>query len=418
MRIIKVERIEHKDAHVYDLHIQDNHNYTLSCGMIAHNSGKGASLDYLIDINGKTLDVDALKVAALKMPKIKEELRSRFGNSVDDPDFLRNPENVSKIHLFLNDEKMIPDKREAALFASILTAPADRKPNLIFDITLKDLNKIVNWGDRFKMLGYDKKKIHIVWVLNSFEVARTQNLNRSRVVSDGILFATHAGASMSMEAILSGAFNLRDFADGYVFINFNQAKVDNKLVKSGAGGAYMETANYIKVKEPGKSINKEAITKDVIAKIKSYVPNGKIWEEVYLDEATHRTKEEERVFAKGHPLFTKMSFNGWSLTPMAHVAAQAKDRFPSASNGDWVKFIQDVIKRLDTFVRDNTGEREIPFSSRSKKFKVIFNVDFEQKQLRGITTLSDSMASKSATGQPMRAVTVESLSELEFIEVD
>lgn len=396
MRIIKVERIEHKDAHVYDLHIQDNHNYTLSCGMIAHNSGKGASLDYLIDINGKTLDVDALKVAALKMPKIKEELRSRFGSSVDDPDFLRNPENVSKLHLFLNDEKMIPDKREAALFASILTAPADRKPNLIFDITLKDLNKIVNWGDRFKMLGYDKKKIHIVWVLNSFEVAKTQNLNRSRVVSDGILFATHAGASLSMEAILSGAFNLRDLADGYVFINFNQAKVDNKLVKSAAGGAYMETANYIKVKEPGKPINKEAITKDVIAKIKSYVPNGKIWESVEIDEATSRSKEEEKKYAKGHPLFSKFSVDGWTMTPMSHAAAQAKDRW-GVPDSDWTEFLKRIVKKLESFTKKWQGDKEVEFKSNKLKLRATMNVNFDQYNIRPITVLSQEMRTKEGT---------------------
>jgi len=49
---------------------------------------------------------------------------------------------------------------------------------------------------------------------------------------------------------------------------------------SDFGGSYVKDAMYTKIKESGKSIlNSSEITKDVIDKIKQYVPNPKIWED-------------------------------------------------------------------------------------------------------------------------------------------
>ena len=55
-KISKVERIENTLEVVYDLHVEDNHNYVLSNGLIAHNSGKGFQLENLLGIEGKVFD--------------------------------------------------------------------------------------------------------------------------------------------------------------------------------------------------------------------------------------------------------------------------------------------------------------------------------------------------------------------------
>ena len=64
---------------------------------------------------------------------------------------------------------------------------SDHKPNIIFDVTLKSLS-ILNQLTRSVLdMGYDKKNIHIVWVVNELETALQQNQERKRKVPKEIL---------------------------------------------------------------------------------------------------------------------------------------------------------------------------------------------------------------------------------------
>lgn len=95
----------------------------------------------------------------------------------------------------------------------VYTFFADRNrtalPNVMFDITLKDIGALHNdlkgeLGvlDFLKGAGYKPENIHIVWVLTDYRIAMQQNLTRGRVVSADILFQTHRGASGTMQDIL------------------------------------------------------------------------------------------------------------------------------------------------------------------------------------------------------------------------
>ena len=118
-------------------------------------SGKGMVLNNLIDIKGKVFDVDVLKTMALKAPLLQTKLTEFFGKDVDytAPDFLRNIENVSHLHEIISDVMNLPKRKENAFYKSVLTAAADRKPNIIFDVTLKDMNKLESITRQVKALG-------------------------------------------------------------------------------------------------------------------------------------------------------------------------------------------------------------------------------------------------------------------------
>lgn len=240
-------------------------------------SGKGFVKDRLLGIEGKTFDVDALKEMAIKSKKFAEKVKQETGHDLKTFN-LKVPENVSKIHEILADVYGITKKSQLTTFASVLTADSERKPNLIFDVTLKDLSKLESVSRNVQSLGYDKKNIHIVWVVNDVNVAIEQNKNRSRVVPDEILMATHEGAALTMKKILDMGSKLSKYMDGDIYFAFNKVGVDTDLQKSDKGGSFIKDANYVKMKERGKTqMSSKDISKDLLNKIKSYVPKIDLW---------------------------------------------------------------------------------------------------------------------------------------------
>lgn len=245
-------------------------------------SGKGFVKDKLVGMEGKTFDVDELKKLAAKAPAINKKVKAELGVDLAHLSTkLNDPENVSKLHEIIGDYLNIPDKQMKSFYASVLTAHQDRKPNIIFDVTLKDLAKLQKITRQVSNLGYDKTNIHIVWVVNDIEVAKKQNLNpeRGRVVPVEILVNTHRGASQTMHDIVSMGDALKKYMDGDIVFAFNKIKVDSDVVKSGKGGEYVKDANYFYVKKKGKrAMPIDKITKDLGHKIAQYVPKNVEWE--------------------------------------------------------------------------------------------------------------------------------------------
>lgn len=240
-------------------------------------SGKGFQKSNLLGIEGKSLDVDALKELAVKSNKFAQRVKDETGYDLKSFD-MRKPENVSKLHEILSDVYNIVKGNERALFASILAAAPDRKPNLIFDVTLKSRSKLESITRNVQELGYDKQNIHIVWVVNKIGVAIEQNKNRSRVVPDEILMDTHEGAALTMKNILDMGDGLKKYMDGTIYLSFNAVGVDTTLEKSKRGGKYVKDANYVKVKDQGKpQLSSKDIGDDVYEKIKQYVPKVEGW---------------------------------------------------------------------------------------------------------------------------------------------
>lgn len=241
-------------------------------------SGKGFVKDKLVGLEGKVFDVDELKTLASKTPVIRKRVKEKFG--VDLADLaanLKNPDNVRMLHEIIGDAMNLPDKRMQAFYASVLTAADDRKPNVIFDVTLKNMKKLNELSKDVSDIGYDKKNIHIVWVVNDIEVAIDQNAKRARTVPVKILTQTHEGASATMKEILQMGTDLGRYMDGEIVLAFNKVGVDSDLRKSDKGGSYVEKANYVYVKRSGKPVNKAKVSKDIQNKLKSYVPDNVDW---------------------------------------------------------------------------------------------------------------------------------------------
>lgn len=255
-------------------------------------SGKGFVKSKLLGVEGWDFDVDAIKKLAISAKGITKKIKDELGfdlAKLRGPDALKNPDNVAKMHDIVGIQLKLDKKKQKTLFTSILTADPDRKPNLIFDVTLRDLQKFADISRNVQELGYEKDAIHIVWVVNDIEVAVDQNAKRARVVPTEILMNTHRGVSQTMADIVALGKTLKKYMDGAIVFAFNKFKVDSDLVASGRpgkdlagkktkGGSYIKKSNYFFIKKPGQPVMPmKNIDKDIKLKIKSYVPKNVDW---------------------------------------------------------------------------------------------------------------------------------------------
>lgn len=244
-------------------------------------SGKGFVLNNLIGVDGFKFDVDALKSSVMRTPKLVDQIKKEFGVDVSVEKFpLTNPKNVEKLHAIIKSSLHLDDKKLTTFYASVLSTHPERKPNVIFDVTLKSLNKLQKLSDMVSLLGYPKENIHIVWVVNDIEIALKQNKDpsRGRIVPPEILVNTHRGVSATMHDIVSMGERLKQYMDGDIVLAFNKIGVDSEYVKSGKGGGYIKKANYVYIKRAGNDIMPEdQVRKELGSKIASYVPKGVSW---------------------------------------------------------------------------------------------------------------------------------------------
>lgn len=240
-------------------------------------SGKGFVKDKLVGVEGFTFDVDAIKTLALKADGLNAKVKQELGTDLSKLN-LKNPDDVATVHEIIGDYLKIDDKRLEAMYRSIISSSPDRKPNMIFDVTLKNLGKLDKLTRAVKKLGYESKNIHIVWVVNDIEVAIDQNAKRSRTVPVEILVNTHRGVSQTMMDIIQMGKKIKTYLDGDIVFAFNKVGVDSELVKSERGGSYIKDANYFFVKKAGKDVmSLDMISRDIRAKIGKYVPKNVDW---------------------------------------------------------------------------------------------------------------------------------------------
>lgn len=242
-------------------------------------SGKGFILSNLVGMEGKTFDVDELKKLAMTSKDFAAKVKQETGHDLTKFN-LKKPKDVSTVHELLGNMYQIDSKYKNAMFKSVIATAPDRKPNLIFDVTLKNMKKLQEIATQAEMLGYDKKNIHVVWVVNELDVAIKQNLERDRTVPQDILIDTHEGAALTMKKILSMGSGITKYLDGDIFLAFNKFKVDADLVKSKKGGSYIKKANYIKVKAVGKApTHPDKLDREIYDKIAKYTPKIDTWGE-------------------------------------------------------------------------------------------------------------------------------------------
>ena len=262
-------------------------------------SGKGFVLDNLIGLEGKVFNVDDLKSVVMRTPKIVKKIKDKLDIDMSKMD-LKKGEDVAKLHDIVANELNLSNKQQVAFFANVLFQKKDLKPNVIFDVTLKDLRKLESITRLTQSVGYPKENIHIVWVVNDIEVAKKQNVERPRQVPVEILINTHRGASQTMLDIMNMGKKLRKYMDGDIVYTFNKVGVDSSLVKGKKGGSYIKDANYVYVKKSGKPPTPVGrLGKDLLKKIQGYVPNANTWA---VTESKHNPRIPRK---KGQPAGSK-----------------------------------------------------------------------------------------------------------------
>jgi hypothetical protein len=252
-------------------------------------SGKGFAQKNFMEVEKfKVFDVDELKKLFIKVRDLKVNLK--------------NPQDVFDLHMMVK-KSGVKDKRLLALSQSLSQAgDTSRLPNLMFDVTLKEVEDIKEMMPMLKALGYDSKNIHVTWVLTDYYVAVKANQERPRVVPDDILLQTHVGATKTMSEIIKGQLpsgvdggvyvilNNRDNTIPYVSRSKEEIEGDNKRKKLGdddtkplkTGGSMgkekektiiVKDFTYVTLKKPGKGFEKDSsIQKQVFNWIKDNVP--------------------------------------------------------------------------------------------------------------------------------------------------
>jgi hypothetical protein len=190
-------------------------------------SGKGFAISNFIDSAGfRVRDVDEMKTQVGKLEKLGkisvDTWYKKFSGNLapeerehvekwvinkgltisDIADDLKDPNNVASLH-YIVDAMGIKDKWLINMLAG--KSNPETLPNLLFDITAKNIKSIVKVIKPLLAKGYKPKNIHLVWVLTNYHIAVEQNRNRARVVPDDILLLTHEGAAKTIWSIVTGA---------------------------------------------------------------------------------------------------------------------------------------------------------------------------------------------------------------------
>jgi hypothetical protein len=157
-------------------------------------SGKGfAASNFMEASKFKIRDVDELKKSAIKLAKLKGD-NPEIAN-VD----LGNADDVFRLHAFVKEKGW----KQSTLDNMLGDAKAGKLPNIMFDVTLKDIGDITEVVPDLIAVGYQPKDIHVVWVLTNFYVAVQQNKERERRVPYDILLKTHTGAANTVSDMLN-----------------------------------------------------------------------------------------------------------------------------------------------------------------------------------------------------------------------
>ena len=229
-------------------------------------SGKGFAGNHFIDNAGfKVRDVDEMKKQLQKLNRLGkidvETIIRKFGKNIKPADMelinkvfgletkkgkkvtlqnmnLKNPDHVSALHYLV---KAMGLKDNSLMYLLQGKNNPETLPNIMFDITAKDLSDITDVIPQLVKAGYDAKNIHLTWILTNFVTAMKNNRTRSRMVPEDTLLKTHEGAANTVWSLVTRA--LPKGMNGRVDVILNNPehtvfyeKPDGEMVKGIAKG--------------------------------------------------------------------------------------------------------------------------------------------------------------------------------------
>jgi len=238
-------------------------------------SGKGFAIQNFMEGDKfKIRDVDEWKKAFIKIDEIKKKYPEVRGLD------LRKPKEVFKLHMFVKKTGIKENTLKVMLDDLVRSGAASKGtlPNIIFDITLKEIGDITEVLPQLKAIGYKPENIHVTWVLTNYHTAVKNNAGRDRVVPSDILLKTHEGASKTMSEIIKGKLPRGINGAVNVILNNRENTIpwtdkDGNPIKTSAGNIVVKDFTYINLKREGKRFNKEAsVQKQIFDWIKDNVP--------------------------------------------------------------------------------------------------------------------------------------------------
>ena len=252
-------------------------------------SGKGfAGSNFLDSASFKVRDVDEMKKQLQVLNRLGKitisDILKKYGSKIKPSDLetinkvfntetptgkrqtianlnLKNPEHVMVLHLLVK-AMGIKEKSLENLLAG--KSNPEVLPNIMFDITAKDLSDITDVLPMLKDAGYNSKNIHLTWILTNYVTAMDNNKNRARMVPEDILLKTHEGAANTVWSLVTRA--LPKGMDGRVDVILNNPEntvmytdADGKTIKGAVKGFLS-----LPLKKAGGGIFPEKLWKDLL----------------------------------------------------------------------------------------------------------------------------------------------------------
>lgn len=179
-------------------------------------SGKSTATRYNVPIQGKVLDVDEFKnpefVKKFQGGKYYDTIRNSDSINSDDEMTLTNPNYVSQAHASLKPftNKLKFQQRNMGKYNN-----ENRLPNIIFDTTSDEIEKVIETVYDVKRYGY---KVAIIWVLATAQDALQRFRARAskRAMKEELFFVIHKGVIDTMERIFNNPRLLQDIDEFWV----------------------------------------------------------------------------------------------------------------------------------------------------------------------------------------------------------
>ena len=224
---------------------------------------KSYVLQNILNIRGELFETDSLKerVPQFTNEELDHEFGKRYGlylNYIN----ITDPVESFFLHEFMKEKGFNTKIKETFFNANI---SREHKPNVIFDITLSNLqntNEIKDWLD---FGGYDLVNRHIVWAVNEIEAPSKQSEQGEHQLSEGILLKTPMGATLTLRELIEQ--NPPSWFNGDVYIVFKK-NIDTELTKKSS----TEYRAY-QLKQAGKDFQPiEQIEEQLLNRLLSYLP--------------------------------------------------------------------------------------------------------------------------------------------------
>ena len=253
-------------------------------------SGKGFASDHFIDKElFKVRDVDEMKKQLQilnRLGKIDiDGILKKYGKNIPAAEIenirnlqsqgfqlrnlqLKKPDHVRALHQLV---KAIGIKDSSLVTLLKGKDNPETLPNIMFDITAKDVSDITSVIPMLKKVGYKSKNVHLTWVLTKFLTAIENNKQRERMVPEDILLKTHEGAANTVWSLVTKAMpkGLNGRVD--VILNNPEHTVKYKDADGNEVDGIAKGCLSLPLKKEGGKINPEKVWKQ---KLYGWVKNN------------------------------------------------------------------------------------------------------------------------------------------------